>query len=269
MKIFRTILCLITAILVTNAVPSHAATWEDATGAYSTTVVADTGPDSKYYIYRPKTLKSNTHPIVVYCVGAGSHPKTSAALLTQLASHGVVIIAGTDPYQENGSQASAGIDWLIGQNEIKKSEYYQKLVPSKVLAIGHSKGGNGVISASIKNSKITSLLLYAPAVDTANPSDLSVPAFYISGSLDQTVPPNFVKAKYQETTKANAWYGENTNQRHIGFGGNISIQYYTRAWIYTHLFNDSGTARGCFYGPNWTFKNASAWKDTLKNNDAL
>lgn len=198
MKIFRTMLCLLIAISMMNAVPADAATWEDATGPYSTTVVSDTGPDNKYYIFRPTTLKLNTHPIVVFSVGAGSHPKNYAALLTQLASHGVVIIAGTDPYQEDGSQASAGIDWLIGQNEIKKSEYYQKLVPSKVLAIGHSKGGNGVMSASIKNSKITSLLLYAPAVDTASSSDLLVPTFYISGSLDQTVPPNFIKAKYRE-----------------------------------------------------------------------
>lgn len=269
MKIFKTMLCLLSAISMMNAVPADAAIWEDATGPYSTTVVSDTGPDDKYYIFRPTTLKLNAHPIVIFSVGAGSHPKNYAALLTQLASHGVVIIAGTDPYQEDGSQASAGIDWLIGQNEIKKSEYYQKLVPSKVLAIGHSKGGNGVMSASIKNSKITSLLLYAPAVNTASSSDLLVPTFYIAGSLDQTVPPDFIKAKYQETTKANAWYGENTNQRHIGFGGNISIQYYTRAWIYTHLFNDSGTARGCFYGPNWIFKNASTWRETLKNNDAL
>ena len=118
-------------------------------------------------------------------------------------------------------------------------------------------------------SKITSLLLYAPALSDANSSDVLVPTFYISGALDTTVPPNFVKARYQEATKANAWYGENTNQRHIGFGGNTSVQYYTRAWIYTHLFNDSGTARGCFYGPNWTFKNASGWGEKLKNNDAF
>jgi predicted esterase len=268
MKIFRTMLCLIIAILMTYAVPAYATTWEDATGPYLTTVVGDTGPDNMYYIYRPQTLRSNTHPIVVLCVGSGSHPKNYAALLTQLASHGVVVIANTDPYQLDGSKASAGVNWLIGQNEISKSEYYQKLIPSRVLAIGHSSGGNGAMWASIKNSKITSLLLYAPALDSANSSDLLVPTFYISGSLDKTVPPDFVKTRYQEATKANAWYGENTDQGHIGFARNTSIQYYTRAWVYTHLFNDSGTARECFYGPNWTFKNASTWSDKLKNNSA-
>jgi len=153
MKIFRTMLCLIIAILMMYAVPSYATTWEDATGLYSTTVVGDTGPDNMYYIYRPQALRSNTHPIVVFCFGAGSHPKNAASLLTQLASHGVVVIAGTDPYQEDGSQANAGVNWLIGQNEISKSEYYQNLIPSRVLAIGHSKGGNGAMWASIKNYK--------------------------------------------------------------------------------------------------------------------
>jgi len=278
MKIFRTMLCLIIAILMTYAVPGYATTWEDTTGPYSTTVVGDTGPDNKYYIYRPQTLMSNTHPIVVYCVGMGSHPKTSdgEVLLAPLASHGVVVIAGTDPDQGDGSQASAGVNWLISQNEISKSEYYQKLIPSRVLAIGHSRGGNGAMRASINNSKITSLLLSAPSTSNirfgslgVNSSDLLVPTFYITGSLDTTVLPDWVKALYQETTKANAWYGEKTSQGHRGMVGNTDIQYYIRAWLYTHLFNDSGTARKCFYGPNWIFKNASTWREKLKNNSAF
>jgi len=269
MEIIRTMLCLITAILMTYAVPAYATTWEDATGPYSTTVVGDTGPDNMYYIYRPQTLRPGTHPIVVLCVGTGAHPKNYDVILTQLASHGVVVIASTDPNQEDGSKASAGLNWIVGQNEISKSEYYQKLIPSRVLAIGHSSGGAGAMWASIKNSKITSLLLYAPAFGSVNSSDLLVPTFLISGSLDKTIPPHFVKARYQEATKANAWYGENTNQGHTGFARNAATQYYTRAWVYTHLLNDSGTAKGCFYGENWTFKNASTWSETLKNNSAF
>ena len=269
MKIFRTKLSLIMFILIMCGLPAYATTWENETGPYPTIVVNDTGPDGTFYIYRPQTLRSNTHPLAVFCVGTGSHPRNAAALLTNLASHGVVVIASTNAYQLDGSQASVGVNWLINQNEIKKSEYYQKLIPSRVLAIGHSGGGGGAVWASIKNSKITCLLLYAPVLDTAKSSDISVPTFFISGALDKTVPPHLVKASYQEATKSNSWYGENTNQSHIGFGSNKSIQYYTRAWLYTHLFNDSGTARGCFYGPNWTFKNATDWNEKLKNNDAF
>ena len=269
MKIFRTKLSLIMFILIMCGLPAYATTWENETGPYPTTVVNDTGPDGTFYIYRPQTLRSNTHPLAVFCVGTGSHPRNAAGLLTNLASHGVVVIASTNAYQFDGSQASVGVNWLINQNEINKSEYYQKLIPSRVLAIGHSAGGGGAVWASIKNSKITCLLLYAPVLDTAKSSDISVPTFFISGALDKTMPPHLVKASYQEATKSKAWYGENTNQSHIGFGSNKSVQYYTRAWVYTHLLNDSGTARGCFYGPNWTFKNASDWNEKLKNNDAI
>ena len=259
----------IMAALMAYAVPACAAAWEDATGPYATTIVGDTGPESTYYIYRPQTLRLNAHPVAVFCVGSGSHPRNYDAVLMSLASHGVVVIASTDPYQWDGSKASTGVNWLIEQNEVDKSDYYQKLIPSKVLAIGHSVGGNGAMLASIKNSKITSLLLYAPSLELANSPDLSVPTFYIAGSLDTTIPPNLVKARYQDARKATAWYGENTNQGHIGFARNPSVQYYTRAWVYTHLFSDSGTARGSFYGPDWTFKNASTWRDQLKNNNGL
>jgi len=269
MKIFRTKPSLIIAILITYSLPAYATTWEDETGPYPTTVVSDTGPNETFYIYRPQTLRSNTHPIVVFCGGTGFHPRMAAGLLANLASHGAVVITSTNPYQSDGSQASTGVNWLIGQNEITKSEYYQKLIPSRVLAIGHSMGGGGAVWASVKNSNITCLLLYAPVFDTAKSSDISVPTFFISGALDKVVQPHYVKAHYQESTRSNAWYGENINQSHIGFGNNKSIQYYTRAWLYTHLFNDSGTARGCFYGPNWTFKNASDWNEKLKNNDVF
>lgn len=266
MKYLRTMLRFIMAVVMTYAVPSWAAAWEDATGPHATTVVGDTGPENAYYIFRPQTLRSNAHPIAVFCAGSGSHPRNYDALLTSLASHGVIVIASTDPYQGDGIKANAGVNWLMEQNETGKSDYHQKLIPSKVLAIGHSVGGNGAVMAATKNSKITSLLLYAPSLELASSPNLLVPTFYIAGSLDTTIPPNLVKARFQDTNKAPAWYGENINQSHIGFARNSSVQYYTRAWVYTQLFSDTGTARGSFYGPDWTFKNASTWRDQLKNN---
>jgi dienelactone hydrolase len=267
-KRIRTMLCLIIGIVMTCVVSAYAATWEDATGPYPTATVGDAGPGNGYTIYRPQTLKPNAHPIAVLCVGSGAHPRNYDALLTSLASHGVVVIASTDPYQSDGSKAIAGVDWLFEQNEMRNSEFYQKLNLAKVLAIGHSAGGNGAMMASTKSTKVTSLLLYAPAVGNANASDLLVPTFFIAGSLDQTVYPDYVKARFQDAKRAHAWYGESADQGHTGFARNLSIQYYTRGWVYTHLFDDTGTARECFYGPNWTFKKASTWKETLRNNSA-
>lgn len=268
MTCIGSILRLIVAALVTCAPGAQAASWEDATGPHATTIAVGAGPEGRYYIHLPKTLGSNAHPIAVFASGTGANPKNYDALLAQLASHGVVVIADTDPYQADGSKASAAVNWLVEQNETKGSEYFQKLVPSKVLAIGHSSGGNGAMLAAINNPRITSLLLYAPALDTGRPSELSVPTFYIAGSLDATVTPQYVKARYLETAKAKAWYGESANQSHIGFARNPSVQYFTRAWVYAHLLGDAGSARGCFYGPSWTFENAVPWKETLRNSGA-
>lgn len=261
-----TMLRFIVAVLVTCAPAAHAASWEDVTGPHATTIAVGAGPDGRYYIHRPRTLGSNAHPIAVFAGGTGSSPKSYDALLAELASHGVVVIADTDPYQADGSKASAAVNWLVEQNQTKGSEYFQKLVPSKVLAIGHSAGGNAAMLAAIKNPRVTSLLLYAPALDSGRPSELSVPTFYIAGSLDTTVTSQYVRARYLETAKA--WFGENANQSHIGFARNPSVQYFTRAWVYAHLLDDAGSARGCFYGPSWTFENAATWKETLRNSGA-
>lgn len=259
---------IVVTVLVTCAPAAHAASWEDATGPHATTVEEGAGPEDRYYIHRPGTLGSNAHPIAVFAGGTASSPKNYDALLAQLASHGVVVIADKDPYQADGSKASAAVNWLVEQNETKGSKYFQKLVSSKVLAIGHSAGGNAAMLAAINNPRITSLLLYAPALDSGRPSELSVPTFYIAGSLDTTVTPQYVKARYLETVKAKAWYGENANQSHVGFARNPSVQYFTRAWVYAHLLDDAGSARACFYGPSWTFENSMSWKNTLRNSGA-
>ena len=269
MKRFGTTLCLVIGFLMTNAVPAHATPWEDAAGPHPTTTVVDTGPGNGYSIYRPKTMQPNAHPIAVFFVGSGSHPNNYDALLTSLASHGVVVIASTDRYQPDGSRGIAALDWLLDQNATRNSAFHQKLVPSKVVGIAHSAGASGAMAASAKDPRFTSLLLYAPAAGNVDASDLMVPTFFIAGSLDQTVYPDHVKARYQDARKAHAWYGESADQGHTGWARNPSVQYYTRAWVYTHLFDETGTARGCFYGPDWTLRKAAAWKETLKNNSAF
>jgi len=265
---FGSTLRLVAVVLIMCATAAQAAPWEDALGPHATTIADGAGPAGRYYIHRPRTLRSNAHPIAVLAVGTGSSPKNYDALLAQLASHGVVVIADTDPYQADGSKASAAVNWLVEQNGTKSSGYFQALVPSKVLAIGHSSGGNAAMLAAINNPRVTSLLLYAPVLDSVRPSEILVPTFYVAGSLDSTVTPQYVKARYLETVKASAWYGENANQSHIGFARNPSVQYFTRAWVYAHLLDDAGSARGCFYGPGWSFENAATWKETLRNNGA-
>lgn len=115
---------------------------------------------------------------------------------------------------------------------------------------------------------ITSVLLYAPALSLATPTELRVPTFFIAGALDGAVPPADVKPRFEQASKAQAWFGVSEKQGHTDFATNDAVQYSTRAWVYAQIFDDSGSARRCFYGPGWTLKEAAGWKEALKNNAA-
>jgi dienelactone hydrolase len=257
-------LCVVASL----SCPVAAATWEDLNGPHATVLVAQAGPAGEYYIRRPGRLDPDAHPVAVLLAGANSHPKSYDGLFTELASHGVVVIAHSSPDQGDGTKANAALNWLLEQNELGTSEYFHKLNPSRILAIGHSAGGNGAVLASIQNPRITSVLLYAPSLSLATPTELRVPTFFIAGALDGAVTPDDVKARFEQASKAPAWFGISENQGHTGFGTNSAVQYYTRAWVYTHLFDDAGAARRCFYGPGWTLEKAPGWKQALKNGAA-
>lgn len=268
MKRFASMLAFFCAVLASLSSTVAAATWEDLNGPHTTVLIAQAGPAGEYYIRRPEKLNSNAHPVAVLLVGTYSHPKSYDALLTELASHGVVVIAHSSSDQGDGTKANAALKWLLEQNELSTSEYFHKLNPSRILAIGHSAGGNGAVLASIQNPRITSVLLYAPALSLATPTELRVPTFFIAGALDGAVTPDDVKARFEQASKAPAWFGISEKQGHTGFVTNSAVQYYTRAWVYTHLFDDAGAARRCFYGPEWTLKEAPGWKEALKNRAA-
>lgn len=268
MKRFASMLAFVSAVLVSFSSTVAAASWEDLTGLHTTVLAAQAGPAGEYYIRRPATLSSNAHPVAVLLVGSNSHPKSYDSLFAELASHGVVVIAHSSSDQGDGTKANAALDWLLEQNEVSTSEYFHKLVTSRILAIGHSAGGNGAVLASIQNPRITSVLLYAPALSLGTPTELRVPTFFIAGALDGAVPPADVKTRFEQASKAPAWFGVSEKQGHTGFVTNNAVQYYTRAWVYTQLFDDAGSARRCFYGPEWTLKEAPGWKETLKSSAA-
>jgi len=78
-------LYLIIAISMMYALPGYATTWEEETGPYPTTVVSDTDLTNSLHL-SPQTLRSNTHPLAVFCVGT-AHIQEFCWLLANLASH--------------------------------------------------------------------------------------------------------------------------------------------------------------------------------------
>ena len=110
MKRFASMLAMIPAVLVTYVTTVGAATWEDLVGPHATVLNAQAGPAGEYYIRRPATLGSYTHPVAVVLVGSNSHPKSYDGLFAELASHGVVVIAHSSSDQGDGTKANAALD---------------------------------------------------------------------------------------------------------------------------------------------------------------
>lgn len=246
------------------------AAFSDVTGPYPVTTLSNVGPNGAYYIFRPTTLYNNTHPLAVFCVGTNGSPTNGSTLFTSLASHGIVVIAGTNPNQRDGTEAIDGIEWLISQNTTVGSPYYGKLDTSKVLAFGLSQGGNAALWTAIKDPNITTVIAMAPGATPAQapkapPASIEVPILYISGGGDRTVRAENVLAQYNANVGSSAWYACKKYVVHTGILLNTYVDYYIRAWVYTHFYNDAA-ARAKFYGTSWGLKTDTNFKDQRKNN---
>lgn len=113
-------------------------------------------------VFRPKDIskfgKNEKLPIIAWGNGACfNSPWEHVNFLSEIASHGFLVIAiGVMP-QETGEQVKDrsqsiqlidAIDWGIGQNEDKKSQFYQKLDTRKIAVSGMSCGGLQTLEVS-------------------------------------------------------------------------------------------------------------------------
>lgn len=265
--------------------------YENATGPYDIAApteicgpipASECGEQNSYWIFQPANIGVIKHPLVVYCVGANGNPSYSADLLNSLASHGVIVIAGTLENQSNqwAQQAIDGINWLIAQDDIAGSPYEGKLNTDNVMAIGMSEGGNAALMAATRNDKIKSVIALAPGVVEdfdqevnryrADAALLEVPVLYIAGGFwyDVVVPPLNVYNYYYVETQSDAWFASKKWVGHFGITTNAAIAYYIRAWVYTHLYPTiNGVAPQEFYGDPWGLEDDTRFSYQQRNHD--
>ncbi len=265
---------LIIGVLFILYATSAMADYTSENGNYSVEVLQNVGPGGNYWIYQPTTLGGIQHPLAVYCIGANGNPESSQVLFNSIASHGVIIIMGTGAHQSDNyaQQAKDGIDWLIAQNDVSTSDYYQILDTQKVMAFGMSDGGNAALWAAIGDDNIKSVVSMAPGVYESEEDDryrapadeLEVPVLYLSGGADLTVYPWKVHNWYFDITESEAWYACKKAVNHMYLPVNPAVGYYIRAWVYTHLFDDT-TASQEFYGQSWGLLTDTRFKDQERN----
>jgi acetyl esterase/lipase len=124
-------------------------------------------------IYRPADLRrAGKLPVIAFANGACRNTSLEyAAFLSELASHGYMIIAvGRDDQPETGPDGKlaqvmdekvlvAGVDWVIARNADRSSPYYGRLQPDRIAYMGHSCGGMQALTAGADPRATTTVVL--------------------------------------------------------------------------------------------------------------
>jgi hypothetical protein len=264
-----------------SAPPAEAATFPiestyAAPGTWAvTTGSATDGAGNAFTLYYPSNLGANgfDHPIVTWGNGTNATPGQYSGLLNQLASWGFVVIASNSTGTGTGNEITAGANYLVAQNGVSSSPFYQRLDTSKVAAVGHSQGAGGSTRAVIANPGLFTTLVpialpaqvWVGAGHEYNPAQLTRPTFFVGGSTDWLIAgPSTLTGYYNQVPGAAAigvlkGAGHNTIQ---GTGGGF-LGYIT-AWLMYQLRGDT-TARQVFVTPRELVSNTNWQNQATKN----
>lgn len=154
---------------------------------------------NKYDLYYPTPLGGNgfKHPILTWGSGTFGQSGNYAYFLRHMASWGFAIIATEDSFTGPGQTILDAAKYLVQQNTVSTSKFYQKLDTVHVGSFGHSQGATGAINALLKSGGLiisvlpielpTQIWCSANCVDTANLTSGSI--FLVDGSLDLLISP--------------------------------------------------------------------------------
>jgi hypothetical protein len=111
-------------------------------GPYATQQDLAAGPQGKSGLFRPTQLGEHgeKHPVFVWGCGGTTTPSTYADLLSEIASHGIVVIAEVEEIGDNGAPLLSAADWMAAENARTDSALHGKLDLTKLGLGGHSIG---------------------------------------------------------------------------------------------------------------------------------
>jgi hypothetical protein len=161
-------------------------------GPFKTTVTPNTGPGSKYTIYRPDPLGANgfVHSPIIFGPGIatscapGGGLNIYTALLNQFSSHGFVTICANSLTGGPGAPANLqamqdGLDWIIAQND-QAGVFQGKLAVDRAVAMGYSIGAGASINLSKHKAIMTTVVIH----DHNTSGDPHGPVLMITGTMD-------------------------------------------------------------------------------------
>lgn len=123
-----------------------------AHGSYNVSYIefeADNAAYVKYEAWYPSDMEeiNHTYPLVVMANGTGVKASQYKEVFQHLASWGFIVVGNEDENCRTGASCAATLDFILGLNENKNSNFYGKIDTNKIGIAGHSQGGVGAINA--------------------------------------------------------------------------------------------------------------------------
>ncbi|MCR5312312.1 MAG: alpha/beta hydrolase [Bacteroidaceae bacterium] len=236
-----------------------------------------------YVVYRPKDIslasdREKKLPVLIWANGACMDtPIDYERMLIDVASRGYVVIAlgelRQDPKERKemnteSSMITKAIDWMCGQVQDSKSDYYGRVDVTRIAAAGHSCGGAQVLSCCsdprLKTYIICNAGMGNMQMAGASPKSLSqlhAPILYLTGGPGDVAYKN-AQIDFERIDKvpvaladmATAGHGATYSQKGGGEFGKMVL-----SWLDWHL-KDKQANKAVFANsdlrafPQWTMK---------------
>jgi hypothetical protein len=273
-----------------TADPSNAGTFQ-VTSDKNVGPLAGATPDpvygstqQRFNVYRPTDLAQGyCHPIILWGNGHTDNPEPNPpdclaanycgdykTMVTQLASHGFVVIASLSTIVSQADPSTGllpqlvGMNWIVQQNDDPASPYYHHLDTARIGATGHSEGAFATSTIG-SDPHISAIATMAGATATPN---LHEPALFLCGGQDTAVPCSNVQKAFDAITTTPVMLEENPTASHGSWIGSIKDPYQVAVtgWMRVHLMGDTAI-RNMFYGTNCQLCQNTQLKVQRKNMD--
>lgn len=242
-----------------------------------TILILDELGENLYKIYYPQSV-GVMHPLIAWGNGTGALPEQYDELLTHMASWGFVVIDTYSKTTGTGKEILASIEYMLAENELPESQFYQTIQSDQIAAAGHSQGSTGVINAHTNYDNgsliktVVSIALpqlkYCDPKDKYDTSALKVPFFIMGGTRDFIISPT--TSNQRALTDANpdipvimamAKGAAHTAIEHDGG----QHRGYLTAWMRYQLMDDA-EAKRAFSGKGAELLTNTNWKDVRSVN---
>lgn len=254
------------------ALAGQAAPAQAATGPYKVSW-SEPGDLKNHTVYKPATPASVKLPVLVWgeggCIGNGLAYR---AFLTEIASHGILVLASGAPLGFTGTSVATmerSVDWARERNAKVGDGYYGRLLFDRVAVAGHSCGGLEAYGLAAKRSEVAAVGIMNSGQIQQSQAQLDAqkaPILYVLGGSGDVAYGNGTRDFGRLPATLPAFLASN-NAGHFGTYFNQDGGSYAQTlkdWILWQI-NGNATAAQRFVGPSCGLCTTAGWTVKKRN----